>query len=152
MKILLIFLSLFFSTTLLADEVINLKADMVIFKCEKSCLTPLQEGKPIQIILRAPSEGSTKLLGNYEIEKSIDDIHFSGTLQILKFNANDQTKYFIQSFLYSRKGNDYSNKSLGNSVVPNTINNLNNITWKETIKSDDVTYIVSFIVGSDQAN
>lgn len=152
MKIFLILLTLLFSATAFADEIINLKADMIILKCDESCVTPVQEGKPIQIALRAPHEGSLVIQGEYNIEKSIDDINFLGTLAIVKFKDNNLTKYFIQSNLFSLKGNDSSKQSLGNIVVLNTIDNLNSITWKGHIKDDDSTYVVSIIVGSDVVN
>lgn len=143
---LILFFAFLFSSNLIADEVITLKADMDVLKCQDWCVSPIMQGSPVQIHLQQPNENSTTSRGKYSFEKSIEDYTFKGTIAVLKIKNASSTTYLIQAYLFSINGEKSKSQIIGNVVV-NDPNNLNNITWRGTFEKNDDKYIVSIMIG-----
>lgn len=146
MKNFFILIVLFFSTTLFANEVVNLKADLNLYKCEDGlCLAEIVDGLPIQVEL-VKREGSSYAVGEYQIEKTIDEYNVFGTILIYALPDKNRTKYFIQSFLLIANENSSMTTQLGSVVVYDDIKKLNQIFWKKEFGDNE--YVASLVVGS----
>lgn len=146
MKSLIVIALLTIPLNLFADETVRFNTGIFISKCETGCLSPIAAPNPIEIVLKS-SEESSITYGDYIFKKEIDGVLFMAFIRVTKI-FND-SKYLIQTFVTIQQDEDsYKNYALG-SVILDSMNTLNLITWKQGFIVNNEDYMGSISI---QAN
>jgi hypothetical protein len=147
------------SANVFAGEIVKLKADMTLVRCEYSnnsatCSTPISYGQPIQIDLTT-SPGSNTPSGDFKFKTTQDEFEFEGTVSVTKFSVGNHSRYLIQTYVASIKGVDFDtlNFDFLGSVSVNNVSELNDISWSgQTIRESNITLTPKIIVGTADAD
>ncbi len=149
----LIFVTL--SSSAFAGEIVNLKADLTITRCvynsdSAECTMPFSSGEPIQVELTT-SDDSTIPSGDHKFKLSQDGYEIEGTVSIMKITVGNVSKYLIQTYASSIKGDDLNTFRLSymGSASLDNMSELNEISWSgESIRDGNISLTPNIIVGA----
>ena len=138
MKIIFALLASILCTLASADESVELKAALNIYKCSiSSCITPILNEEPIKIELAPANPTSAVLVGSLDLEKVFDSVSYTATIQIVKIPTGPTQGYLVQIFILAVKdGIAVIEESLGSVLVDN-LSQLNRASWKSSFTYGD---------------
>ena len=152
--VLILFLTIW-SLNALADELVNLRAVMILKRCDYSnppgdCAYEVALPQPIQILLKT-REFDQSELGEFKIQKAQDGYDIEGIIHIMKFIDSHGTHYSIRTEIASTKGSDMSTRNLDQLgyVFVSDMNKLNQVAWlRKEIKNGDISLTYQIVIAS----
>jgi hypothetical protein len=137
------------STLAQADEVVKLRANLSVERCETTmlatnCTATLGTRGPVFAIALLPAGGITPPSGSHTITVIQDGHQFDGTITVTKIMSNNAPSYFVQTSISVDNGAS----TIGSTSVP-LMKKINPTTWNgEVIRDGGLTLSPMLAIGA----